>query len=322
MTEPRKKLWQALRFLGSAALLWLLFSRLDMAEFWRLLRTVRWAWMWPPVLLFLVRLTLNSYRWQLILHDLGLSEPLGRLLGWNAFGLFWSNFLPSTLGGDGYRFLQLRREHPGQDAAAFSSIFADRLYGFLALLMVHLFLLPWFWPLVRANPYLLVLELGVVAGVLLLGLLWWQRRRFYAWQERMSARLPGWGRRLQEKVLKILRLLETQRPQTIAWAVGLSAAFVLLVGLALWFYFPALGVWPPLLDVMYASTLAGIVALAPVSLNGLGSMEAAYFLVLATLVPAESILAASFLARGLKLCLALLSGLLYTLGMMFERRQA
>lgn len=310
------KRWQflalAMRLLVSAGLLAALVMRLDLQQLLALAVGLDWAWLIPPFLFFWLGMALTSFRWQAVLSDFQIRERVGLLFWLTLLGFFWNNFLPSTVGGDGYRFLRLRARHPGRDAAAFSSVFLDRIYGFLALLVFHFAFLPFYWQAVLRDPWLKWIEAAILLATLAAASIWVMRRRFDALSvEGVRGRLV---RETLGKVRKILALIEQQRPVTFWRAGWYSLVSVLLNGLAFWCYFLALGEHPDLSLTVYASTLAAAVGALPVTVNGLGLMEAMYVLLLAPSgLGRESILLAAFLGRGLNLAIAVGSGIGYAL---------
>jgi uncharacterized protein (TIRG00374 family) len=305
---------QAMRLLVSAGLLVALVMRINLQQLLALAVGLDWAWMIPPFLFFWLGMALTSFRWQAVLSDFQIRERVGILFWLTLLGFFWNNFLPSTVGGDGYRFLRLRARHPGGDAAVFSSVFLDRIYGFLTLLVFHFAFLPFYWQDVSRDPWLKWIEAAILLATLAAASIWIMRRRFDALSVKGEGRLARLVREAFGKVRKILAYIEQQRPVTF-WRAGLvSLIFVLLNGLAFWFYFLALGEHPDLSLTVYASTLAAAVGVLPVTVNGLGLMEAMYVLLLApTGLGRESILLAAFLGRGMNLAIAIGSGIGYAL---------
>ena len=310
-TVKAPKRWQfILRVLVSAALLAVLVMRLDLQQLLALTVGIDWVWLIPPFLFFWIGMVITSYRWQAVLADFQIRERVGPLFWLTVLGFFWNNFLPSTVGGDGYRFLRLRARHPGRDAATFSSVFLDRVYGFLALLVFHFAFLPFYWRIVLHDPWLIWIEAAIILGTLTAIIVWMARRRFASVSVKGEV---GFARLLRDafsKIQKVIGLIEQQRPVTF-WRAGLySLIFVLLNGLAFWCYFAALGEYPDLSLIVYTSTLAAVVGALPVTVNGLGLMEAVYLLLLISVgLGRESILLAAFLGRGLNLAIAIGSGI-------------
>jgi uncharacterized protein (TIRG00374 family) len=310
-TVKAPKRWQFfLRLLVSAALLAVLVVRLDLQQLLALAVGIDWVWLIPPFLFFWIGMVLTTYRWQAVLSDFQIREQVGLLFWLTILGFFWNNFLPSTVGGDGYRFLRLRARHPGRDAATFSSVFLDRVYGFLALLVFHFAFLPFYWQTVLRDPWLVWIEAAIILGTLTAAIIWTARRRFDSITVKGEGRLARLLRDTLSKIQKVISLIEQQQPATF-WRAGLySLIFVLLNGLAFWCYFVALGEYPDLSLIVYTSTLAAVVGALPITVNGLGLMEAVYLLLLIPVgLGRESILLAAFLGRGLNLAIAIGSGI-------------
>lgn len=306
--SPRGK--AALRLLVSLLLLYALLRRLDWLRLVALLQQARWGWMIPAVGLLALGFGLSALRWRAVLRDLGLNEPLSRLLYWNLLAFFWSQFLPTTVGGDGYRVLRLLRRYPERKADALTSVFLDRLYGYLALLSVHGALLPWTVSLWFRQPWLRGVE-GILGGGILVGggLLAWGRGR--GWRRLFLS--YRWLRPWLRHVAAILRKVWQRSPQTVAWAWGYSAWFVLANGVMRWCYLRVVGADAPLLPVLYASTLAAVLGALPVTLNGLGLTETALVVALTPVgLSPESVLLSAFLLRAVNLSVGLLGGVLYT----------
>ncbi len=305
----RKAGWRTwLRIGVSFLLLALLLKRVDWLRLLALWQRARWLWLAWPVTFLLVAFGLSALRWQTVLRDLGLRHSLKHLWRINLEGFFWSQFLPTTVGGDGYRFWRLQREHPQARATVFTAIFLDRLYGYLALLGVHLALLPWTRAVWQRQPWLRIGE-----GLLLLGCvglaLAWPLRGFV---RRMSPRVPAPLRPWFARVEQVWAEIQRSSSRAAALSLAYSALFVVSNGVMLWGYLRVLDIAAPLLTVLYASTLAALLGALPVSLNGLGLTEAALVLALQPVgLSREGVLLASFLRRTVNALLALYGGLAY-----------
>jgi hypothetical protein len=82
--------------------------------------------------LTLAGIVLSTLRWRTVLSALGQDAKLRRLLSYNLAGLFVSNVLPTTIGGDVLRVSRLSKEN-GESAASFASVVLERLTGWLVL---------------------------------------------------------------------------------------------------------------------------------------------------------------------------------------------
>ncbi len=272
MSNPGSRFWFWLRVSVSLALLaWLLF-RVDWAVVVAQARQVSSAALGLAWLSFWAAFALANARWVRLARAGGLAVSWWMLFRLKLVGFFWTQFLPSTVGGDGYRILALRHHAPGKTRAVVLSVLLDRLYGYLALLLTHAALfgllgargvaLP-AW--VRAASWALV---GLGVGALALGL----------WALGDDARLA--------RALAALRApaaaaeLRAMHRAEGAIALLLSFAFVGVSGLTMAVLLWALGVPVDGLTFFYAYTFSLLVATLPISLNGLGLLEASMVVIL------------------------------------------
>src|SRR5689334_21533744 len=80
----------------------------------------------------LAGIVLSTLRWRAVLSALGQDAKLRHLLSYNLAGLFVSNVLPTTIGGDVLRVSRLSKEN-GESAESFASVVLERLTGWLVL---------------------------------------------------------------------------------------------------------------------------------------------------------------------------------------------
>lgn len=83
-------------------------------------------------------------------------------------GMFFSQTLPSSIGGDAFR-IWLASRATGDGAAAAYSVFIDRMIGLLALVVTVLAFLPWTYATIgneHARLVLLLIDLGTLGAVI------------------------------------------------------------------------------------------------------------------------------------------------------------
>src|SRR4051812_32601084 len=85
----------------------------------------------------LAGIVLSTLRWRAVLSALGQEAKLGHLLSHNLAGLFVSNVLPTTIGGDVLRVSRLSKEN-GESTTSFASVVLGRLTGWLVLPVITL----------------------------------------------------------------------------------------------------------------------------------------------------------------------------------------
>ncbi len=300
-----------LRLAVSGLLLAWLLRRVAWAALWGQLQQVEGTWLGVALLGTVAAFIFTTWRWHAVLQALGLRAPRWHLLLAVLITFFWNHFLPTTVGGDGYRFLWLRRRFPGRDKTVAAGIFLDRLVGYWALMLVHGALLGGMaltgQPLPSA--VMLAVDAAVLVAALAVPVVWFGPWPWARWAARLPLP-PAW----QQRIARGLAGLAARPRLLTGRALAYAVLFVLAQSALQFGYLRALGARPPLLAVFYATTLGALLGVLPVSLNGLGVFEGVMVGVLEPLGwPREQILAAAFLARGVHLLLALLGGALYAL---------
>lgn len=93
------------------------------------------------LILFLVSYIVGAVQWWLIMQANEISITVRQALSYYFIGLFFNNFLPSSLGGDVYRMIDIRR-YSKDTSAAVSTVFLDRFAGFFIMSCLAMFSLP------------------------------------------------------------------------------------------------------------------------------------------------------------------------------------
>ena len=132
------------------------------------LRDIDPAWLLATVLILSAQLFIAALRWREIAQQCGIALPVSRATRLSFIGAFFSQTLPSTVGGDAARIWLLARGGGGWKAATYS-VLIDRAAGAAALAVLVLACLPWTLELVR-NPIgriaLLLIGVGTLTGFL------------------------------------------------------------------------------------------------------------------------------------------------------------
>lgn len=285
----------------SVVLLGILFRGFDWNSVLELLARLP-PWFYPGSLLLLtLGQALYALKWYAALRGVGVAAPARTAIAYYFIGIFFNNFLPSSIGGDATRVLYLGRRHGYARVGA--SVVLDRFVGFLWLACGGASLL---WlsgvaepGIVAARRVLVALSLGL-AGLFLLLLL--PVRRSLA-QLRWVERLGPLARVFDDREL----------PPRRAVAVAIAALFVVttyFLGLGLLYasYFRlAAGLDPPLVAIVGVLLSIGILTNVPVSLNGVGLREQLHYLLFLGLgVPREVAVSASLLVFSQLMLISLL----------------
>lgn len=120
-------------------------------------------WFAGALILFLVSHLLGALQWRLLLRREGIHLSWLRILGVYFVGLFFNNFLISSMGGDVFRMIDIHKAS-GQKAAAVSTVFLDRFAGLFVMFSLAIFSWPWLMARQAAGPRMQLLMILLVAG--------------------------------------------------------------------------------------------------------------------------------------------------------------
>jgi uncharacterized protein (TIRG00374 family) len=302
-----KTLW--LKILVSALLITWIISRTDLGRVWELAREMQWFWM---VILFGLNLLgywINSQRWRILLAAQGVRASTSALIRSFLVGTFFNQFLPTSIGGDIVRAMDLGPKC-GSRTKSLSIIAFDRFVGILVLY-------------VFTCAGLLFKQSGLTGGLVwflagfapvVVGLFWLIRsgHRHLSWlKERIKLPLVG-------KVIEKLSIIQenlafycshlkpTSKVVLLAVALQLNVimAYYLVglaygAGLSLGYFF-----------IMIPIILFG--TLMPISINGIGLREGLFVYFFTSFgAPAEKALAVAWTIFAYNLFFGLVGGLVY-----------
>jgi len=250
----------------SASLLYFALRGVNWAVIAERINRVDVTWIAAIIVVANVQIFLGAARWRAIAEHCGVRLSFARASRYGYIAAFFSQTLPSTVGGDAARIWLAARDAGWKNAAY--SVLLDRIIGVVALALVVIASLPWTFALVRdpvGRVALLVIGIGSICGFvvfLLLGLVRWP------WL------LRWWPARHLISVSAIAgELMRAKAVSGTVLAISI-AVHLMTVGLA-WGAAKAVAV--PL-DPIYALLLIPpvvLVATVPVSIAGWGVRESA-----------------------------------------------
>ena len=291
----KRKLILSLKFVVAVALLLLLFSFIDHEQFPRMLLGAEPLYLILCLLFSLLMVATSCWKWWLILRLQQQSIPFLRLYRWYFIGYFYSNFLPSNVGGDVVRAWYVTRQIKSASIGLIS-VFAERFTGIVALLFMAAtlpFFLrgPWTVPSVWIVSILaliicvFLLAVGMFGQVLIRSSL--IRSGVAVLQQLMRAQSPTspthniWKRTagLINRILLQGQTLSSafrQSPQKAFQVMALTFLFYALTVINVALAYRAFGIWPPLREIASVLPTALLVGMVPVSLGNLGIVEGSY----------------------------------------------
>ncbi|MBN2547555.1 MAG: flippase-like domain-containing protein [Anaerolineales bacterium] len=241
-------------------------------------------------------------RWHVLLRSGGVKIPFLHSLKITLAGLFATNFLPTTIGGDVVRLAGAIRYH--YDAAiCTAALIVDRLVGMTGMVMAAPFSLPALLQPHPVQPAVLLSSISISSGK------WWQK----LWRK---------GQQLIQRMLQTLSLW-FHRPYDLLLSLGFSWAHMLCVFAILQLFLTGLGERLSFWLIAGLYSLVYFVTLIPFSINGYGLQEISMTLVFSTLGGASrsSGLTVALLYRTLMM-VASLPGVLFLPGMLSAAKKS
>ncbi len=262
------------RILGSVVLLGAIAWRLDWGQVAAALGRVRPGYFVVAVLLFVALQVASSVRWRLLARVQGFDGSPLRYIAYYFIGMFFNLALPTSVGGDVVRVWYLAGQQgagptTGRRLAALVSVLAERVNGVVVLVLlacVSAVLSP-----IALRAWLVWTVVGIsavtVLGLAAVPILRQVSLPHLAHLRRLAD--GGWGYVRRPGVLVAATLL------SVVVQIG-NAGIGYLIG-------EALGLPVPPLYYGLIVPLVALVALVPISLNGMGLREATYVVLFAEL---------------------------------------
>jgi uncharacterized membrane protein YbhN (UPF0104 family) len=240
----RKHWITALKILISLALVYFIYTKIDLGVVLKTLQKSRPLPLFLALVLFVVSKILSAFRLNLYFHQLQVRLTQNSNLKLYLLGMFYNLFLPGGIGGDAYKGYLIKRQFGVKTKRVVSVLLLDRLSGLLLL-----------W--VYACTLALMLpqsELGIFKGtIVVLGF--------------MSV-LIFWG--LNKKYFGEV--------YPVFWGSIGYAALVQLAQLAsAYFVLEALNVDQNQLSYLFIFLISSIVSVLPLTIGGIGSREVTFF---------------------------------------------
>lgn len=313
-SSSRRLVLLLVKVVVSAGLLWLLLSRVDVAQLWQTARTASPLWLSVAIGLYCAMCLVSAWRWRVLLDAQNVDVRLRRLFSSILVAMFFNNFLPSNIGGDVVRIRDTARA-AGSKTLATTVVLLDRGMGLLSLILV------------AAVGATLAADNGAASLIGGAGALWLifvvalgvstPLVLAPAFVGRMLRPLEtlhqDWVReRLGRLTTALGRFRDMPGALLLCFAGGILVQATLVVfyaavarGLSIPITLPQLAVLVP---------LSFIVQMIPLSVNGFGIREAAFTLYFARIgLPAESALALSFIGAILVMMFSLSGAAAYVL---------
>lgn len=309
------KLITLLKILISVGLIAFALARANLGAVAEQLASARVWLVAVALVLYVIAIVVNGFKWQVLLRAQGIKIPFGAILRFIFVGFFFNNFLPANVGGDVMRGYGLAR-YTDRTADAAVSVIVDRVVGLTAYLSTAVAAavvavnLTGHSELQQVEWVAIIALLGLMLGFALLlsrrlrGLI----SRVFAWRW-LNPLAPLWSR--VSDAFNTYRF----RYAALASAFGIALLGILCTTFVNWCLSQAMGGYMSLAAIFLFNPLIALVLMVPVSIGGIGVSQTAYpfFFGLAG-VPADHALAVSLLIYAVAVVASLPGGLLWLRG--------
>jgi len=294
----------------------LLYWLLKDAEFSVIFDTIKQANPWLLALAFCMYFLgyfITASRWQTLLRSQGYDAPLLQLVRSFMVALFFSNFLPSTIGGDIVRMYDSWKIMRNK-SEAFAVIFIDRFFGITALFCYALVALLFMHQATELVPALRpILIAGFILAVVFIFIVFSRADYLSARSEAWQGQHPNPVFRLLGKLLRAFAVY-SGKITTLIKVFMLSLLLQLNVILHFIIITYALGIDVPVVAMFVIIPVATVVMMLPVSINGIGLREAVFVLFFGLFgVSGDQAIAFAWVAYGFVLVQGLLGGLVFAI---------
>jgi len=281
----RKYLWMA-KSIVTILLIFYLVYKIDIVESIKLFKRVNLLLL-IPLILYLPSLILRTLRWKTILN---INISFVRLLKLSWVSNFFSNFLPSTIAGDSYKVIKLRKELGIRNII--ESIFFDRLSGLIGMIIVAAI---FSYDIYNVTNSLYLLIAPII--LLLLAIMGF----FFVLSFNINLKYYNY---IRKTVLEFKnRLVST----TI-----ISLIYIALGAISFWVYYLMFDVSLNFLTVLTLYTLTELISFIPISINALGLREGSMVYLFSLIgVSSEISLAIAIISRLVMLLQTSIGGLIY-----------
>lgn len=297
-----------LKFIIAFLLLVYLLSKVNRHDILELFSHIVWWWFAGLLVLRGLALTLNTFRWRMLLMCHGYSIELWELFKARLVGILYSNVLPSGMGGELMRAYFLTKRDELVMANTVSTVVVEKVSGIIALIVyLSAAILINIKTVEDAGVASMIIILMVALGIVVVLLL---NRQLYA---EFSEFVQKRNKRFSLALLRYYSAIHhfhQHRAQLVASIVfSLIVQFLTIV--MTWFGVLSLGIDLSFLAMVLIVPLIGLSNIIPVSIGNWGFREGVYVIVLQLFgIGATPALALALLMRIVGFLLSLLGFLI------------
>lgn len=243
MANLRKKGIVVLKVLISAALIYFIFTKLNLEEVLVILKKANPLYLLIALLLVIGSKIVAAFRLNLYFHQLEVRLTQKSNLKLYLLGMFYNLFLPGGIGGDAYKGYIIKKTFAVDTKKAIAVLLLDRLSGLL-LIALYTCTLALVLQNSQLNDFKILIAIAIPLGI---ALFWFLNKKFFNY------------------VLPVL------------WkSVGYSALVQLFQLISILLILKALGIEANMVAYLFIFLISSIVSVIPLTIGGIGSREVTF----------------------------------------------
>ena len=308
----KKSISLPIRIAVSITLMYYLIRKSHMQTLVSTILSARWEWLGLAVFTVCSGIVISALRWKMLLDSQGIMMPFKKLFSFYMIGLFFNNFLPTSIGGDAVRVTKAARESR-EPHHVVSSVIVERATGFLCVSCIASVAMfagyrniprnPYvFWTVILMTPFFLALAYAFT------------RRRIFGWLVSAGAWLSVNIKTHMNNIYASLHDFKG-RTKTLIRVILLGFVFQFIKAiLPVYFISRALGMDTGFYYFLVFMPVITLLTMIPVSLNGIGIREGSFvfFFGMVGYTP-EQALSVSLLAYAVLVIFGICGGVTYIL---------
>ena len=315
-----KKIFSILFRVGiSILLLVLLFRQADEKSLLEIIKGINKPLFCLSFLVASLTYILGVWRWATLLKAVNINIPLKRIITSFSGGIFFSLFLPSTIGGDFLRSVD-RSVHTKKPKEVIATILLDRLSGYIGLVILAILAMFLGWKVLEDSSVLI--SLGIIIGLLAVVLLVLFNKFLYT---RINGFLknPNAGK-IRDMITELHEEIHLFRdkPKVVIKNIFISILVQATPPLTFYIIALSLGLKISLVYFFIFLPIIGAISLLPISIGGLGLRDASTIFFFAKVGVGKNLaFAMSLLSFSFILFYGVAGGLIYVLTVHNRRLQ-
>lgn len=316
----KKIISNILRISVSIILLILLFKFVDKKNLIEIIKNADKPLLLIAFLIYFFSYALCLFRWDMLLKAAHIRLPFKRVIISSAGGAFFSLFLPSTIGGDLVRSIDLA-VHTKKTHEVVATVLLDRLSGYIGLVAVALLAVLCGWRFIQDNTGVLI-SVAVITVILAVVLLILFNRFVYSKINKLlhssqTGKIRDFIKGLHQEV-HIFR----NNTDMLVNNLFLSLAIQIISPLTFYIIALAIGIKINMVYFFIFIPIICAITLLPISLGGLGLRDATTVFFFAKAgVSKDLAFAMSLVSFFFMLILGIIGGIIYALTLRHRRIQ-